>query len=241
MTELRKIYCNTLEELPNVQIIKTELIKHDRIRIDYNVNAKFKSSNKLAEYIQRIQQEFNVEIHKGEFKELEFYNIYNLFSDSELLRISNQLELAVKDYRLTSEKLIKEFENKYNHSFTDPEKSIYSIREKLDSDKNRLTKQWMYNFHGGDVCFSNSKTGQVVDINLKFDGYYGVLDLWFFQYFMETTNQFTELSNNFRENTPKLVQALNSLQEKNIVSLIRSKIFNTEKLIWNKEKVHNKS
>jgi hypothetical protein len=99
----------------------------------------------------------------------------------------------------------------------------------------------MYNFHGGDVCFSNSKTGQVVDINLKFDGYYGVLDLWFFQYFMETTNQFTELSNNFRENTPKLVQALNSLQEKNIVSLIRSKIFNTEKLIWNKEKVHNKS
>ena len=71
MTELRKIYCNTLEELPNVQIIKTELIKHDRIRIDYSVNAKFKSSNKLAEYIQRVQQEFNVEIHKGEFKELE--------------------------------------------------------------------------------------------------------------------------------------------------------------------------
>lgn len=140
MIELRKIYCNTLEDLPTMQIIKAELINHDRIRIDYNINAKFKCSNKLAEYIQRVQQEFNVDIHKGEFKELEFYNIYNLFSDSELLEISNQLELAVKDYRLTSEKLIKEFENKYNHSFIDPEKSIYSIREKLNSDKNRLSK-----------------------------------------------------------------------------------------------------
>lgn len=97
----------------------------------------------------------------------------------------------------------------------------------------------MYNFYDGDVCFSNSKTGQVVDINLKFDGYYGILDLWFFQYFMETTKQFEELSTNFRKNIPKLVQALNSLKEKNVVSIIQSKTFNMEKLIWNKEKVHN--
>ncbi|MCJ8290755.1 MAG: hypothetical protein HRT58_14565 [Crocinitomicaceae bacterium] len=236
MTEFRRIYCNTLEELPTLQAIKTELIEHDSIRIDYNINSKFRNSDILKEYIQSIRKELNVEVHKGEFKELEFYNIYNLFSDSVLKEVSDQLELAVKDYRLTSERLIKEFESKYDHNFIDPEKSIFTIREKLDADQNKLTKHWSYSFHGGDVCFSNFKTGQVVDINLKFDGYYGVLDLWFFQYFMKTTKEFTLLCDNFKDNTPKLIQTLNSLQEKGIVSLIQSEFFDSEKLIWNKEK-----
>ena len=120
MLELRKFFCETLDELPSLDIINAELVKHDRIRIDFDINSKFKSSVILKEYIQNIEHELNVEIHKGKFQELAFYNIYSLFSDKEKKQLSTQLELAVKEYRLISEKLINEFENKYNHSFTDP-------------------------------------------------------------------------------------------------------------------------
>lgn len=234
MLELRKIFCKTLDELPSLDIINAELVKHDRIRIDFDINSKFKSSVILKKYIQNIEHELNVEIHKGKFQELAFYNIYSLFSDKEKKHLSTQLELAVKEYRLISEKLINEFENKYNHSFTDPGKSIYSIREQLDLDQHKLSKHWGYRFHGGDVCFSNSNTGQIVDINLGFVGYYGVLDLWFFQYFMRTTKEFKLISDHLEDNTPKLNQLLNYLKENGIVKVVVSELFDSEKLIWNK-------
>ena len=237
MTELKKIYCKSLDELPSLQRIKRELASHDRIRIDYDINSAFKYSDQFQEFIDKIRKEMNVEIRKGEFKELEFYNIYSLLSETDLEKISLQLELAVKDYRLTSEKLIEEFEAKYDHEFINCEKSIYDIREKLELDENKLSKNWSYRFHGGDVCFSNSKTGQVVDINLKFEGYYGVLDLWFFQVFMETTKNHNSLSLVFKENTPKLIQSLNFLEANGKIVLIRSELFDREKLIWNKEQI----
>ena len=236
MSELRKIYCKTLDDLPSMQIIKNELLEHDRIRIDYDINSNFKSSNKLKEYLSKIQENFNVEIQKGEFKELEFYNIYQLFSNSELSKILMQLKVAVIDYRLTSEKLIKKFEEKYNYNFIDSEKSIFSMTHDFNADQHKLSKYWKYRFHGGDVCFSNSKTGQIVDVNLKFGKYYGVLDLWFFQCFIQTTKEYTSLSANFKNNTPKLIQSLNHLKEKGFLSIVKNKYFESEKLIWNKEK-----
>lgn len=235
MSELKKIYCKSFDELPTFQTIKHELAHHDRIRIDYDIHATFKDSDEFEEFIDRIRKELNVEIQKGDFEELEFYNIYNLFSETDLKEIAAQLELAAKDYRLTSEKLIGEFETKYDHEFINREKLIRDIREKLELDENKLSKNWIYRFHGGDVCFSNSKTGQVVDINLKFDGYYGVLDLWFFQYFMETTANHKSLSLVFKKSTPKLIQSLNYLKSSGKIILIRSELFDAEKLIWNKQ------
>ena len=97
-----------------------------------------------------------------------------------------------------------------------------------------MSKHWEYRFHGGDVCFSNSNTGQIVDINLGFVGYYGVLDLWFFQYFMRTTKEFKLISDHLEDNTPKLNQLLNYLKENGIVKVVVSELFDSEKLIWNK-------
>jgi hypothetical protein len=235
MEELRRIYCKTLNDLPNLEGIGKELKIHDRIRIEYDIHANFIFSYKVKQYIKKVQKKYDVQVNKGDFKELEFYNIYNLYSDSELLQVTEDLEKAVKSYRLTSEKLIRELEEKYDHSFTDSEKSIYSILEKLEADNYQLSKKWSYRFHGGDVCFSNSQTGQIVDINLKFGGQYGVLDLWFFQYFMETTDEFYSCSLNFEENIPKLIQSLNFLKHQGKVKLIRSELFESEKLIWIKE------
>ena len=239
MRELKKIYCNKTKDLPTLEVIIEELKNNDRIRIDYNSKFKFLFLKNLKKYIENINQNFNVEIQKGEFKDLKFYNIYSLFSDLENEEKSRELEKAIKSYRLTSEKLILEFEEKYEYSFLDPKKSFRVIRDVLRLDENKLSKNWRYGFHGGDICFSNSKTGQVVDINLKFDGYYGVLDLWFFQYYMETTKEFKSLSQNYKDNTPKLIQTLNLLKEKGKVKSIKSELFDSDKLIWNKKAYNN--
>lgn len=234
MKEFRRIYCRSLDELPALTVVRNELKEHDRLRIDYDQNAEFKGAERFNAYLHMLRQELHVDIHQGAFKELEFYNIYRLFPVEELELVSQQLEAAVKDYRLTCERFIKAFETKYNFGFADREKSTRDIRAQLEADQNHLSKNLSYRFHGGDICFTNKKTGQMVDISLKFPGSYGVIDFWFFQYFMETTTAFKSLAVHFKENTPKLLQTLEFLNKIGRVQLIRSTLFDSQKFIWKK-------
>ncbi|TPN86845.1 DUF6896 domain-containing protein [Aquimarina algicola] len=235
MKELKKIFCSRTREIPSLETIKEELSRNDRIRIDYNSKFNFLFIRNLKRQIRNIEDLLNVEIQKGEFKDLKFYNLYNLFSENEVKKISERLEEAIKSYRLISERLIKRFEEKYNYSFTDTNKSFAKIKGQIEQDKNQLSENWSYRFHGGDICFSNSKSGQIVDINLKYNGFYGVIDLWFFQYFMQTTNEFKSISSIYIDNTPKLIQTLDYLKEKGKVKLVKSEFdfLDSEKLIWN--------
>lgn len=138
---------------------------------------------------------------------------------------------------MISEKLIRRFEEKYDYSFTDTNKSFTEIKEQITIDKNQLSKNWSYRFHGGDVCFSNSKSGQIVDINLKYNGFYGVLDLWFFQYCMKTINDYKYINSVYIDNTPKLIQTLDYLKDKGKVKQVKSDFdfLDSKKLIWNKK------
>jgi len=239
MSNLRTIYCNSILDLPSLSEVEQELSKHDSIRIDYSLHSKFASSKEFREYLNSLRSKLNVEIKKGQLNDLEFYNIYNLFLQPDVHLISQSVENAAKEYRLDCERLIMLFEDKYDFSFSESNESVYSLRQKFDSDNHKLSKKWSYSFHGGDVCFSNSKTGQIVDINLKYKGYYGVLDLWFFQYYMKTTKSFKLLSGHFEDNTPKLIQLLNFLEDKNKLILVNgSKLF-PAKYIWNKNVVNN--
>ncbi len=233
---MKKIFCKKTREIPSLETIKEELRKNDRVRIDYNSKFNFLFIRNLKRQIKNIEDSLNVEIHKGEFKDLKFYNIYNLLSKTEVEKIAEPLEKATQSYRLISEKLIRTFEKKYDYSFTDTNRSFSEIEKQIKQDKNQLSENWSYRFHGGDICFSNSKSGQVVDINLKYNGFYGVLDLWFFQYYMKTTNEFKNLSSMYIDNTPKLLQSLDYLKKKRKVKLVSSEydFLDSDKLIWNK-------
>ena len=233
---MKKIFCNRTSQIPSLERIKEELNRNDIIRIEYNSRFNFLFIRNLKRQITNIQKSLNVEIHKGEFKDLKFYILYNLLSNNELEKNSKHLEEAAKSYRLISENLIRKFEKKYDYSFSDSNKSFSEIKEQLNQDKNQLSENWSYRFHGGDVCFSNSKSGQVVDINLKYQGVYGVLDLWFFKYYMKTTNEFKSISSIYIDNTPKLTQTLNYLKEKGKLKLVKPEfeLFYSEKFIWDK-------
>lgn len=233
---MKKIHCNNSREIPSLEIIEEELTRNESIRIDYDSRFNFIFIRNLKRRISTIEKSLNVEIHKGKFKGSKCYILYNLLSDIELEKISVQLEEATKSYRLTSEYLIQKFEEKYDYSFTNSNKSYREIEDKIDKDKNQLSENWTYRFHGGDVCFSNSQSGQIVDINLKFDGVYGVLDLWFFQYYMKTTNKFKSLSLIYIDNTPKLIQTLNYLKKNGKLKLVKSKFdfLYSEKLVWDR-------
>ncbi|RSC96172.1 DUF6896 domain-containing protein [Tenacibaculum singaporense] len=152
----------------------------------------------------------------------------------ELSKIYLDVEKATKSYQLLCEELINKFKNKYNYDFRGFNKSLKPFREKFELDNNKLTDDWKFYFHGGDICFKNLNSGQIVDVNLKYEKY-GVLDLWFFQCFLRTTAEFKELSKVFENNTLKLVQTLKYLRDINKLDLVNSNFKNygfEDKFIW---------
>ena len=234
MSELKTIFCKTLEDLPTIDFLSKELENLDRVRLDYNIKSEFKKSDKIINYITEVRENLNVDIYKSEFKDIEFYNIYKLLSQEELSKIYLNVEEATKSYQLLCEELINKFKNKYNYDFRGFNKSLKPFREKFELDNNKLTDDWKFYFHGGDICFKNLNSGQIVDVNLKYEKY-GVLDLWFFQCFLRTTTEFRELSKVFEKNTPKLVQTLKYLREINKLDLVNSNFKNygfEDKFIW---------
>ncbi|WP_299122187.1 hypothetical protein [uncultured Tenacibaculum sp.] len=163
----------------------------------------------------------------------------NSLSQRDIEHVALKLEEATKKYRFICEKLIEKFESKYNFSFENNEQSFSLIEDTLKNDDYELSKEWRYHFHGEDVRFYNHKTEQIVEVNLKYNGYYGVLDFWFFQEFLKTTNEFKTLSKLFYNNTPKLVQVLNYLRDKEKLEKVHSTFYELgeeDKFIWEKNK-----
>jgi hypothetical protein len=232
MSDLRKFYCTTPEDLPELETVRKELELHDRIRIDYDIHADAAFAARILDHVEMIKQQLNVEVWDGYLGEVAFYNIFRLYTEAELPAIAAEVEVAAKSYRNICEELIKAFEDKYGHSFVDPEKYIYHISERMDADNDMLSDDWRYRFHGGDVCFHHLETGQAVDVKLRYNGHYGVLYDWCLQYFMKTTPEFQSLVLNFADNEPKLWQAFGYLKEQGKMKVLELDWKDREIMIW---------
>jgi hypothetical protein len=64
---------------------------------------------------------------------------------------------------------------------------------------NRLDREWVYYFHGGECCFVNRLTGQKVEVPLRFGDEFGAVDPWFFAIFVRTTPGLAGLRSLFRD------------------------------------------
>jgi hypothetical protein len=54
-------------------------------------------------------------------------------------------------------------------------------------EQGRRLDGWDHRFHGLECCFTNRRTGQVVDVRLCFGDEFGVLDPYFLAHFIRTT------------------------------------------------------
>jgi hypothetical protein len=89
------------------------------------------------------------------------------------------------------------------------------IRMKIGkrADPGELPGSWHYSFHGQQCRFENRKTGQVLDVELGYEGELGALDPWFFHQFLSTTPRFTVLADVFVDPFHDTLRALELLAD----------------------------
>jgi hypothetical protein len=76
----------------------------------------------------------------------------------------------------------------------------------------QLGPEWAYQFHGLECCFTSARSGQVVDVRLTFGDEFGVLDPWFFHYFLSTTQRYSSLVTEFADGFHDTARALDVLE-----------------------------
>jgi hypothetical protein len=69
---------------------------------------------------------------------------------------------------------------------------LLSRREEVKGG--RLPGGWTHGFHGLECCFTNARTGQVVEVRLCFGRQFGVLDPYFLAHFIRTTPAHREVA-----------------------------------------------
>ncbi|MBI1248243.1 hypothetical protein GC197_10455 [bacterium] len=80
-------------------------------------------------------------------------------------------------------------------------------------DVGKLSEEWKFRFHGLECEFENTKTNQVLDVEVGFGNEFGVLDPYFFEKFLRSTARFDSLSKLFPNSFFDCCRALEVLEE----------------------------
>jgi hypothetical protein len=87
---------------------------------------------------------------------------------------------AIRDFSDTADRLCRRLAE--THGFRPEE-----LLARRDEVKEGRLDGWGHGFHGLECCFTNARSGQVVDVRLCFGSEFGVLDPYFLARFIRTT------------------------------------------------------
>jgi hypothetical protein len=88
----------------------------------------------------------------------------------------------------------------------------------------QLNAEWRYQLHGFESRFTNSKTGQVLDVQLEFGAERGALDPYFFYEFLKSTPEFCDLAALLADGFHDTAQVLEVLVASGFLAEVRSPI-----------------
>lgn len=120
---------------------------------------------------------------------------------------------AAKDFRRVATGLIRQLAR--HLSISEQEFKHPLMRMNLGKrSRGTLGPEWEYFFHGYQCRFTHRTSGQAVDVELGFDGEFGVLDPWFFCQFVRTTPEHSAVAALFRHAFHDPKQAITILERR---------------------------
>lgn len=106
------------------------------------------------------------------------------------------LAKAVKDYRLEGIELMNRLGKKFGYDITvqkEYEEFIRRSNSKVPRS-GKLSERVNYAFHGGECGFHKKKTQQNIEVILSNSPKFGTIDTWFLKAFLDSTEEYKELS-----------------------------------------------
>lgn len=119
-------------------------------------------------------------------------NIAKLITDDEIDKNQAFFERCAKDYRRLGEQLIFKLADKLGTTINSDYPLLTFNNFKIKKQTGRVD-DWRYYLHGFHCGFTNSETGQRIEVPLVFGLEFGDLDPYFFSTFIKSTPAYRPL------------------------------------------------
>lgn len=93
--------------------------------------------------------------------------------------------------------------------------------KKSQKQRGALSAEWNYHLHGAECRFTNSATGQIVEIIITTKPEFGYLDSYFFYQYMATTPQFKPLAAYFENDHLQIAKAIDLLALEGVLTRVK--------------------
>lgn len=115
-------------------------------------------------------------------------------TDKEIIEHQLFFEQCAKDYGILAKELIFQFVDKFDLELDRkfPMMTLNTLEKELYPTSGIIDK-WYYFFHGTHCRFKNEKTGQCIEVPLRFGLEFGELDPYFFSRYIKSTPAYQPL------------------------------------------------
>jgi hypothetical protein len=142
--------------------------------------------------------------------------IKKVIAEADILASADAIVSAALKFRRTADDLMTRLSSKLGIPF----EAFYRLEHRLllrgrwfkSRWSGRLDTRWSYGFHGYQCGFRDKSSGQKLDVELGFDGEFGVLDPFFFAMFVRTTPGLNAIAALFRDNFHDPLRTLQVLE-----------------------------
>lgn len=93
--------------------------------------------------------------------------------------------------------------------------------KKSQKQRGALNAEWNYHLHGAECRFTNSATGQIVEIIIITKPEFGYLDSYFFYQYMATTQLFKPLAGYFGNDHLQIAKAIDLLALEGVLTRVK--------------------
>jgi hypothetical protein len=130
--------------------------------------------------------------------------IKKVIAEASILESADAIVSAALQFRRTADDLMTQLSRKLGIPF----EAFYRLEHHpllrgrwfKSTWSGRLNSRWSYGFHGYQCRFRDKSSCQKLDVELGFDGEFGVLDPFFFAAFVRTTPGLNAIAALFRDN-----------------------------------------
>lgn len=226
MSQPLRIACGGISDIPALEVLDRLATRQQHVVLDFRVSGgsashAFDIGSIIARLAPLLPEDIVV-FDAGSSTDARSISIMRVLGKETILHHAETIHAAAADFKELASRLVSELSTRLELS---PDRLAKDplIRLKLgDRDSGSLNRLWDYVFHGLECRFQNRETGQVVEVQLAFEGEFGALGPQFFHTFLSTTPRFAPLTAIFEDPYHDVRRALEILAEGGLLRRVLS-------------------
>lgn len=186
MRTIEEITCDSLESLPSLQRL-SQIPRERPLKIVF--------APSIQDYRDSVSEEWTKKFpdhHIAAYRDEPIIFVSKLISDDDIISHASFFERCARDFRALATQLVTGLAMHFGEVI-DPENAMNTFGKIRRKSPKGTVGDWTYRIHGAHCSFTSTKTGQTLEVYLKTQLEFGILDPYYFVEYIKTTDRYHPL------------------------------------------------